>query len=231
LKTLDIDYVLIDKNRNIGDNWALRYDNLRFHVPKSFVETPYIREFVSSTRCWRNTDGCMQGYPDEAPNLLHRDDLAEQMQRFAKELNLEDRVLLETTAESTSYDSSNQTWSLKLSSGKVVVCKHLVLATGILSSAPHVPAIESKENYQGVDTHSAGFHNAALLKEQGVKVKHPHRMLQIKLADPPPSSVCHRCRECKYRLRCSRGLLQRWSSNNDDPTFANLRHPYYILAT
>ncbi|KAH9203185.1 hypothetical protein DL95DRAFT_350116 [Leptodontidium sp. 2 PMI_412] len=151
LKTLAIDYILIDKNRNIGDNWALRYDNLRFHVPKSFVETPYIR------------------YPDEAPNLLHRDDLAEQMRRFAKELNLEDRVLLETTAESTSYDSSNQTWSLKLSSGKVIVCKHLVLATGILSSAPHVPAIESKGNYHGVDIHSIGFQNGALLKEQGVK--------------------------------------------------------------
>lgn len=42
LKALDVDYVVIDRNERVGDNWALRYDCMRFHVYKSFCETPYI---------------------------------------------------------------------------------------------------------------------------------------------------------------------------------------------
>ncbi len=34
LKALGIDYVIIDENENYGDNWAKRYDFMRFHVPK-----------------------------------------------------------------------------------------------------------------------------------------------------------------------------------------------------
>jgi hypothetical protein len=46
LKALGVDYLVIDKNANNGDNWALRYDCLRFHTGKSFGETPYLREFA-----------------------------------------------------------------------------------------------------------------------------------------------------------------------------------------
>lgn len=37
-------YVLIEKNDKVGDNWALRHDNLRFHTGNGFCETPYLRE-------------------------------------------------------------------------------------------------------------------------------------------------------------------------------------------
>ena len=43
LKALGVDYLVIDRNANPGDNWSLRYDCLRFHVGKSFCETPYLR--------------------------------------------------------------------------------------------------------------------------------------------------------------------------------------------
>lgn len=45
LKALGVDYLIIDKNANAGDNWLLRYECLRFHVGKSFCETPYLRKF------------------------------------------------------------------------------------------------------------------------------------------------------------------------------------------
>lgn len=44
LKTLGVNYVLVDKNKNVGDNWALRYDALRFHTGNGFCETPYLRK-------------------------------------------------------------------------------------------------------------------------------------------------------------------------------------------
>jgi cation diffusion facilitator CzcD-associated flavoprotein CzcO len=50
LKALGVDYLVIDKNQNNGDNWALRYDCLRLHTGKSFCETPYIRKFISFSK-------------------------------------------------------------------------------------------------------------------------------------------------------------------------------------
>lgn len=48
LKAYGISYLAIDKAENVGDNWALRYDNMRFHVPKSFAETSCLRKFIYS---------------------------------------------------------------------------------------------------------------------------------------------------------------------------------------
>lgn len=43
LKALGLDPVIVDRNQQPGDNWALRYDCLRFHIAKSNCETPYLR--------------------------------------------------------------------------------------------------------------------------------------------------------------------------------------------
>jgi hypothetical protein len=50
LKALKVDCVVIDRNEQPGDNWAHRYDCLRFHVPKSLCETPYLRKALEMNR-------------------------------------------------------------------------------------------------------------------------------------------------------------------------------------
>lgn len=42
LKTLGVESIMIDRNTHIGDNWALRYDCMRFHVTTSLCELPYM---------------------------------------------------------------------------------------------------------------------------------------------------------------------------------------------
>jgi cation diffusion facilitator CzcD-associated flavoprotein CzcO len=42
LKAYGVESVVLDRNAKIGDNWASRYDSLRFHVPTSNCEMPYI---------------------------------------------------------------------------------------------------------------------------------------------------------------------------------------------
>lgn len=102
---------------------------------------------------------------------LHRDDLAEQMRRFAKAFNLGDDVLHSTTVRSTSYDPEDKTWTVSLNPcGKSIQCKQLVLCTGIGSWAPYTPDILGREAYQGVAIHSADFKNGKTLAAQGVKV-------------------------------------------------------------
>lgn len=42
LKALNIESVMVERNPRAGDNWALRYDCLCFHVPTSCCELPYL---------------------------------------------------------------------------------------------------------------------------------------------------------------------------------------------
>jgi cation diffusion facilitator CzcD-associated flavoprotein CzcO len=44
LKALGVDFVIVEKNAKAGDNWANRYDSMRFHVYKTACDPPYIRK-------------------------------------------------------------------------------------------------------------------------------------------------------------------------------------------
>lgn len=44
LKAMGVDSVMAERNAAPGDNWASRYDCMRFHVPTSVCELPYMRK-------------------------------------------------------------------------------------------------------------------------------------------------------------------------------------------
>ena len=80
---------------------------------------------------------------------------------------------MSSTISSTSYDKSSQTWTLQIESPsgrKTVVCKHLVMATGIGSQKPSIPKIKDQHVYEGHIVHSAVFRSGKALKEQGRNV-------------------------------------------------------------
>lgn len=45
LKALNVVSIVIDKNAEVGDNWATRYACLQFHVPTSSCEMPFLCEY------------------------------------------------------------------------------------------------------------------------------------------------------------------------------------------
>lgn len=45
LKALGVESVVLDRNAQVGDSWAYRYDSLRIHVPTSNCEMPYTCKF------------------------------------------------------------------------------------------------------------------------------------------------------------------------------------------
>jgi cation diffusion facilitator CzcD-associated flavoprotein CzcO len=47
LKALNVDFIVVEKNANVGDNWALRYDYLKFHTGRGWAEMPYLRKSSS----------------------------------------------------------------------------------------------------------------------------------------------------------------------------------------
>ncbi|KAH8887797.1 FAD/NAD(P)-binding domain-containing protein [Thozetella sp. PMI_491] len=142
LKALGVESLVVDKNPKVGDNWALRYDCLRFHVHKKCCDTPYLF------------------YPEDVPQLPNRVHLSEHMQRYAAAFKL--NMLNSTTIKWTSYDPLRKRWRVKLdtpSGEKNVVSKIFVQATGIGSSKPYIPDIPDKHLYKGINLHSTQFKN------------------------------------------------------------------------
>lgn len=42
LKALGVESIIAERNARVGDNWANRYDCMKFHIPTAFCELPYM---------------------------------------------------------------------------------------------------------------------------------------------------------------------------------------------
>lgn len=110
-------------------------------------------------------------YPQEATNGLTRDELANQVKRFANEFDI--RILHQTTVAATQYNNENGRWMLKLlceNAERTLSCKHLVLATGAGYQEAYMPEIPGIEHYVGINIHSTDYKNARQLAKRGAKV-------------------------------------------------------------
>ncbi|CAJ2511128.1 Uu.00g067530.m01.CDS01 [Anthostomella pinea] len=152
LKALNVDCVMAERNPRVGDNWALRYDALRFHVPTSFCELPYM----------------LYDKQLQTPNYLRKNDLADQVRRYVEAFNL--NVI--TSAEiMQTRQLPDKRWCIEFhtpSGTRTVVAKHPVQATGIGSQKPYVPHIAGEQLYKGINMHSSLYKNPAQLVAQGV---------------------------------------------------------------
>ncbi|KAJ9295985.1 hypothetical protein DTO271G3_5560 [Paecilomyces variotii] len=154
LKALGVESIMADRNGKPGDNWARRYDSMRFHVPTSFCEMPYMSYQKSP----------------ETSHLLTRNELAEHLRRYIAAYNL--NIITSAEIQSTQYNQQTKQWTVQLQtpSGKrTVICKHLVQATGIASQQPYIPKIDNSNPYEGINVHSTEYQNASKLREQGAK--------------------------------------------------------------
>ncbi|KAF4500391.1 flavo involved in K+ transport [Fusarium agapanthi] len=154
LKTFGVESIMAERNARVGDNWAKRYDCMKFHVPTSFCDMPYM------------------SYPEELRGLhrLSKDELANHLAQYVASFNL--NVLTSATIQSTVYNKPSVKWTIKLQTpvGAVTVtARQLVQATGVSSQKPYVPTIASAEVYKGINVHSSDYKNARALVEQGVK--------------------------------------------------------------
>ncbi|KAF4431021.1 flavo involved in K+ transport [Fusarium acutatum] len=153
LKTFGVESIMAERNARVGDNWAKRYDSMKFHVPTSFCDMPYI------------------SYPKELRGLhrLSKDELANHLAQYVASFNL--NVITSAAIKSTVYDKSSEKWKIELKTpaGAVTVtAKQLVQATGVSSQKPYVPTIANAEVYKGINIHSSHYKNGRSLIEQGI---------------------------------------------------------------
>ncbi|KAG9604984.1 hypothetical protein KCU77_g884, partial [Aureobasidium melanogenum] len=152
LKALGVSSVMADRNAHVGDNWALRYDSLKFHVPTPYCELPH-EEYHLKLQ----------------DKILSRDDLAAHLKRYVKLLDLHVINSVEITKTVLGGDGR---WRVEFKTPygpRTAITKHLVQATGIGSQVPYTPSIPERQAYNGIAIHSSQYKNPSVLKDQGVK--------------------------------------------------------------
>ena len=94
LKQLNIDTLIIDKNKRIGDNWRNRYHSLTLHNQTHVNQFPHMP------------------FPDTWPTYIPKDKLAGWFEYYAESMEL--NVWENTEFIEASYDDEKKVWSVKI---------------------------------------------------------------------------------------------------------------------
>lgn len=118
LKMLDVPTLIIDSNKEVGDNWRKRYHQLVLHDPVWYDHMPYIN------------------FPKSWPVYTPKDKLAAFFKSYAQMMEL--NVWTSTTIESVAYDEKQKQWTVVVkrvlednsTEIRTLNPKHMVQATG-----------------------------------------------------------------------------------------------------
>jgi putative flavoprotein involved in K+ transport len=137
---LQVDTLIVDREKRIGDNWRNRYHALTLHNQVQVNHFPYMP------------------FPPNWPTYIPKDKLANWMEAYVEAMEL--NYWTETAFEGGSYDVSAGRWSVTLrrsdSSVRTMHPRHVVLATGA-SGIPSLPDIPSLQNFRGTVLHSSQY--------------------------------------------------------------------------
>ncbi|KAH6988273.1 putative flavin-containing monooxygenase [Ilyonectria sp. MPI-CAGE-AT-0026] len=144
LKSQGIDYVVLEKNKSVGDNWRNRYCSTKLHTTRESSHLPFDRTF-----------------PPHYPQYLTKNDLAQGYSDWAEKFQI--NTWVGTTVVSGHWNESQKIWTLELISGnepKTITATHLVMCVGAGCQIPYSPTYPGVENYRGVIQHSAHYTTA-----------------------------------------------------------------------
>src|SRR2546425_4323044 len=139
LKQLNVDTLIVDREKRIGDNWRKRYHAPTLHNQVQVNHLPYML------------------FPPNWPTYIPKDKLANWFESYVDGLEL--NFWTGTEFESGSYDETEGRWTVTLRRGgqqRVMHPRHVVLATGV-SGIPNIPDIAGLTNFAGKCVHSSGY--------------------------------------------------------------------------
>jgi putative flavoprotein involved in K+ transport len=140
LKQLNVDTLIVDREKRIGDNWRKRYHALTLHNQVQVNHLPYMH------------------FPPNWPTYIPKDKLANWFEAYVETMEL--NFWTETEFEGGSYDEKQQRWTVTLRRAdgfsRTMHPRHVVLATGV-SGIPSVPDIAGIKDFQGKVTHSSQY--------------------------------------------------------------------------
>src|SRR5882724_5068547 len=140
LKQLNVDTLIVDREKRIGDNWRKRYHALTLHNQVQVNHLPYMP------------------FPPNWPTYIPKDKLANWFEAYADAMEL--NFWTGTEFESGSYDEAAERWTVTLrragGSSRDLHPRHIVMATGV-SGIPNVPDIPGLKNFTGQVLHSSQY--------------------------------------------------------------------------
>jgi len=140
LKQLQMDALIVDRWRRVGDNWRKRYHALTLHNQVHVNHLPYMP------------------FPPNWPVYIPKDKLANWFESYAEAMEL--NYWTGTEFESGAYDEKDQRWSVLLrradGTKRELHPRHVVLATGV-SGIPSIPDIAALRNFSGKVLHSSQY--------------------------------------------------------------------------
>jgi thioredoxin reductase len=139
LGQLQIDTLIVDRGKRIGDNWRNRYHALVLHNQVNVNHLPYMR------------------FPPSWPAYIPKDKIAGWFESYAESMEL--NTWTATEFESATYDDASERWSVTLrrdGETRQLHPRHIVMATGV-SGIPNLPDIPTLKNFTGPVLHSSQY--------------------------------------------------------------------------
>jgi thioredoxin reductase len=139
LGQLQIDTLIVDRGKRIGDNWRNRYHALVLHNQVNVNHLPYMR------------------FPPNWPAYIPKDKIAGWFEAYAESLEL--NTWTATEFDSATYDEKRERWSVTLrrdGETRELHPHHIVMATGV-SGIPSLPDIPTLPNFTGTVLHSSQY--------------------------------------------------------------------------
>lgn len=140
LTQLNVDTLIVDREKRVGDNWRNRYHALVLHNQVHVNHLPYMP------------------FPPNWPTYIPKDKIAGWFESYAE--NMELNYWTGTEFSGATWDADAARWSvtLNLPDGKSrqMHPRHIVMATGV-SGIPRLPDMPGLEDFSGRIMHSSEY--------------------------------------------------------------------------
>ncbi|MEM7189391.1 MAG: NAD(P)/FAD-dependent oxidoreductase [Pseudomonadota bacterium] len=139
LRALNIDTLVVDREKRIGDNWRLRYHNLKLHNQIAVNEMPYLP------------------FPKTWPRYIPKDMIANWLEFYTEALEI--NFWTEANFDGADWDEETRTWKARVTrhgETREMTVSHIVMAAST-SAVPKYPDIPTLEQFQGEKIHAAHF--------------------------------------------------------------------------
>lgn len=155
-KSYGLQYVVLEKNARVGENWTKRYESAKLHTSQRFNDLPFGPTFTKDDPEYLTTQALAMGY-----------------RRFVDQFGIDVWTSCRLV-EPASYDSTKKKWTANIVHNDTVYtisAYHIVLCTGLGGTIPLRPSCPGREAYQGTTLHSAEYTNAnAFRGKRGVVI-------------------------------------------------------------
>jgi cation diffusion facilitator CzcD-associated flavoprotein CzcO len=146
LRKAGLDFIILEKNHQVGSSWRRHYERLHLHTIKQLSSLPYAP------------------FPKSYPRYVPRNLMIEYLDRYAADFDLQPRF-----GESVrSVRRNGEGWNVESVSSSISA-SHVVIASG-LNAEPVTPTFPGIETFKGKVIHSEGYVNSKPFAGQSVLV-------------------------------------------------------------